>query len=179
MKKLNIGTNLVTLNKSYLDTKRLLASRLLVQANSGGGKSWAIRKILEESHGEAQQIVLDIEDDFSTLREKYDYVLVGKGGDNISADPRSAALLAIKLLELGVDAIINLYELPKHDRILFVKNFLNAMVDAPKSLWHPVLIVLDEAHIFAPESSRSEATNAVIDMESRGRKRGFCLIPAT
>ncbi|KKM69212.1 hypothetical protein LCGC14_1453210, partial [marine sediment metagenome] len=54
-----------------------------------------------------------------------------------------------------------------------------AMVNAPKALWHPVLVILDEAHVFAPEKSKSESVGAVIDMETRGRKRGFCLIPAT
>src|SRR6185312_1751746 len=63
--------------------------------------------------------------------------------------------------------------------IRFVKLFLEAMIAAPKELWHPTLVILDEAQLFAPEKSKSEALGAVIDMASRGRKRGFCLIPAT
>lgn len=173
-----IGQNLDTKEPLHLDIKELLKTRLLVQANSGGGKSWAIRKILEETHGKVQQIVLDIEDDFSTLREKYDYILAGKGGD-IAVDPRTAEIMARKVLELHADIIINLYELKQHERIRFVKHFLDAMVNSPKDLWHPVLIILDEAHHFAPEKSKAESLSAVIDMESRGRKRGFCLIPAT
>jgi len=161
-----------------LKIQELMRSRMLIQASSGGGKSWAIRKILEETHGYVQQIVLDVEDDFSSLREKYDYILVGKGGD-IAADPRSADLLARKILELKANAIINLYELKQHERIQFVKIYFDAMINAPKELWHHVLVILDEAHMFAPEKTRSESLSAVIDMESRGRKRGFCLIPAT
>lgn len=178
MRQVSIGTPSGKSGKFFMDTKALMRSRMLVQASSGGGKSWAVRKILEETHGEVQQIVLDVEDDFSTLREKFDYVLVGKGGD-ITADPRSADLLARKILELKVDVIINLYELKHRDRILFVKNFLDAMVNAPKELWHHVLVLLDEAHMFAPEKDKSESVGSVIDMASRGRKRGYCLIPAT
>jgi len=59
----------------------LIDTRALVQANSGGGKSYAIRKLLEKTHGKVHQIVFDIEGDFSSLREKFDYVLAGKGGD--------------------------------------------------------------------------------------------------
>lgn len=178
MKSVKIGKILGTGKALMLDIPALLKSRLLVQASSGGGKTYAIRKIIEETHGHVQQIILDVEDDFSTLREQFPFVLVGKGGD-IAADPRSAELLAKKVLELQADVIINLYELKQHERIRFVKVFLSAMVDAPKELWHPCIVVLDEAHMFAPEKAKAESLSAVIDMASRGRKRGFCLIPAT
>ncbi len=160
------------------DLNHLVESRFMIQANSGGGKSWAIRRFLEQSHGKVQHIILDIEGEFSTLREDYDYILAGKDGD-IPADPRSAALLARKLLELNVSAIIDLYELHAHERKQFVKIFLDAMVNAPKNLWHPCIVVLDEAHVFAPQVGQSEALQSVIDMATRGRKRGFCLVPAT
>ena len=79
--------------KITIDLPKLIESKLLVQANSGGGKSWALRRILEQSYGKVQHIILDSEGEFGTLREKYDYVLAAKGGD-IPAEPRSAALLA-------------------------------------------------------------------------------------
>lgn len=167
------------LNKEIgIDLPTLIDSRLLVQANSGGGKSWLLRRLLEQSHGKVQQIVIDLEGEFSTLREKYDYVLVGRGGDT-PADPKSAGLLARKLLELNVSAIIDLYELPHHERKRFVKVFLESMVNAPKELWHPAIVVIDEAHIFCPEKGHSEAMEAVIDLATRGRKRGFCAVLAT
>jgi hypothetical protein len=169
----------IKLNREIeVDLPKLIDSRLLVQANSGGGKSWLLRRILEQSHGKVQQIVLDPEGEFGTLREKYDYLLAGKGGD-IPAEPRSAAMLAHKLLELGVSAIIDLYELRAQERKAFVRLFLDAMVDAPKDLWHPVMVVLDEAHVFAPEKDVSEASSAVKDLATRGRKRGYCAVLAT
>lgn len=161
-----------------IDLTRLIETRLLIQANSGGGKSWCIRKILEATHGKVQHIVLDMEGEFASLREKFDYILAGKGGD-IPADPRSAELLARKVLELGTSIIIDLYELKHFERIRFVKLFFDALVNAPKELWHDCIIVLDEAHVFAPEKQQSEAMGSVIDLATRGRKRGFCLIPAT
>lgn len=165
-----------------IDLPKLLESRMLLQANSGGGKSWAIRRIVEQSFGKTQIIIIDVEGEFSTLREKYDFVLAGKGGDT-PADPRSAALLARRLLELKVSAIIDIYELPNHEKRQFVKLFLDALVHAPKELW-PVnyagcLVVVDEAHRFAPEKGQSEALQAVESLTSLGRKRGLCAILAT
>lgn len=161
-----------------IDLQKLVESRLLLQANSGGGKSWAIRRLLEQTNGKIQQIVIDVEDEFHTLREKFDYILAGSNGD-CPAETRSAALLARRLLELNVSAIIGIYELRAHDRIRFVRLFLDAMVNAPRELWHPVLVVVDEAHIFAPQQGEAESRNAVIDLMTRGRKRGFCGILAT
>ncbi len=161
-----------------IDLSTLIDTRLLVQANSGGGKSWLLRRLLEQSHGKVQQIVIDLEGEFSTLREKYDYILAAKEGDT-AAEPRSAALLARRLLELNVSAIIDLYELSHQERKRFVRLFLSAMINAPKSLWHPCLVIVDEAHVFAPQTGQSEAMEAVIDLATRGRKRGYCAVLAT
>ncbi|MCK5445425.1 MAG: ATP-binding protein, partial [Rhodospirillaceae bacterium] len=161
-----------------LDIPRLIESRMLVQANSGGGKSWAIRRILEQAFGHAQILILDPEGEFYTLREKYDYVLAGRDGD-CPAEHQSAALLARKFLEIGVNGIFDISELKAHERILFVKRFLEGLVNAPRKLWHPALVIVDEAHMFCPEKGRAECSPAVIDLMTRGRKRGFCGVLAT
>ena len=158
---------------------RLVESRMLVQANSGAGKSWALRRILEQTHGKIQQLVIDVEDEFHTLREKYDYVLAGRHGGDCPADVRSAPLLARRLLELGASTIMGIYELQAHDRIRFVRLFLESLINAPRDLWHPVLVVVDEAHVFAPQVGEAESAASVIDLMTRGRKRGFCGILAT
>lgn len=162
-----------------IDLPRLLETRLLVQANSGGGKSWALRRLLEQTADQVQQIVIDPEGEFSTLREKHDYIVCAAHDADAVAHPRTAKLLARRLLETGVSAVLDIYDLKPHERKAFVRHFLEAFVDAPKKLWHPVLIVLDEAHVFAPEKGSAESLGAVIDLATRGRKRGFCLCAAT
>lgn len=170
-----------------IDVNRLLVTRLLLQANSGGGKSYALRRLLEQTHGACQQIVIDPDGEFHTLREKYDYVLAGKGGD-CAATVRTAPLLARRLLELGVSAIVDIYDLGA-DRPAFVAEFIGALMDAPRELWHPVMVVVDEAHKFAPETGKrrrkreaatmDDCTAAVISLMDSGRKRGFCGVLAT
>lgn len=173
MKKASLGPGI------DIDVAQLIKSRLLVQANSGGGKSYTIRRMCEQTFGLVQHIIIDPEGEFYTLREKYDYSLLGKGGDG-PADLKSATLLARRLLELGVSAIIDISELGVR-RPRFVKLFLEALVAVPRDLWRPVLVVLDEAHKFCPEKGRgeSESTAAVIDLMTVGRKRGFCGVLAT
>lgn len=170
----------ITLGTGFtINLETLLATRLLIAANSGGGKSWALRKLLEETNGEVQQIVIDLEGEFYSLRDKFDdYLLIGKDGD-MRADVRAAGMLATKLLELGASAVLDLSELKFHERKHFVRLFLENMMEAPEELWRPVMVVIDEAHHFAPQVEENEARAAVIDLMTRGRKRGFCGILAT
>jgi hypothetical protein len=161
------------------DLQKLIDTRALIQANSGGGKSHTLRRLLEQTHGKVQQLVIDPEGEFSSLREKGDYILAAKTGGDTAADPRAAKLLAERLLQLGVSAILDIYELKAHERIRFVRAFLEALVDAPKTLWHPALVVVDEAHVFCPQQGEAESAGAVIDLCTRGRKRGFSAILAT
>ena len=170
--------------RADLDT--ILRSNLLVQANSGGGKSWLLRRMIEQSFGRVPQIIIDPEGEFSTLRQKFDLVLVGKGGDT-PADIRSAQLLAHRLLELGTSAVIDLFEMSKSNRLVWVAAFVQALVDAPKKLWRDLLLYVDEAHELAPEaglgahesSSEKQCRHALIDFAAKGRKRGYGVVAAT
>jgi hypothetical protein len=159
---------------------RLIESKLLVQANSGGGKSWAVRYLLEQTHGRVQHIVLDREGEFATLREHYAYLLAGREGD-VAADVRSAKLLARKLLELGLSAVIDLSEMSLGQQKEYVARFVDAINHLPRALWKDCLIVIDEAHLFAPEKGKgsSVASEPIALLLSTGRKRGYCVVLAT
>lgn len=170
-----------------VELELLMEQNLLLQANSGGGKSWALRRLIEQAYGKLPIIVIDPEGEFSTLRSKFDFLLVGKGGET-PADPRSAKLLAHKLLELRVSAVCDLFELAPRTRVEWVAVFVQALVDAPKHLWGDLMLATDEAHDFAPEkghgSSASNApqaasTAALASFASKGRKRGFLTVAAT
>lgn len=77
-----------------IDLPKLLETRLLIQASSGGGKSWALRRLLEQTAKQVQQIVIDPEGEFSTLREKFDYIICAPYGADAVATPATAAGLA-------------------------------------------------------------------------------------
>jgi uncharacterized protein len=159
------------------DLAKLLESRMLIQASSGSGKSRTLRRIAEQIHGHVQTIIVDPEGEFASLRERFDYVLAGKGGET-PAEPRGAALLAERLLELGVSAIVDLYEMKPDARQEFVSRFFAKLVDIPKPLYHPVVTILDEAQMFAAEGAKTPAALAVVDYATRGRKRGHALVLA-
>lgn len=175
-----------------IDLKVLLRTRALVQANSGGGKSYLLRRLAEQLFGKVQTIILDREGEFSTLRQKYGYLHVGDGGDT-PADVRSAKLLAEKILEHRISAVCDLFEAFRSkplDRRAWVAAFLEALIDAPRSMWRDLVVIVDEAHQFCPQENPKAASMAEREIVSRckeamialatvGRKRGYCAIWAT
>jgi hypothetical protein len=157
----------------------LLETRMLVQANSGAGKSWTLRRVLEQTATGVQQLVIDPEGEFASLREKFDYIVCAPHDADAVATPQTAAALARALWEANTSAILDIYELKAHERVLFVRRFLEALINAPKKVWHPTLVAIDEVQMFAPQVGSAESLQAVIDLASRGRKRGLALVGAT
>lgn len=175
---IDLGTN--SGRKSVrLDLGKLIATRALVCANSGAGKSYLIRKIVEGALPTIPTIILDREGEFATLREHFDVALIGPGGEAACA-VATAAKLARRLIEMQISAVIDLSDLAMADKRRFVRLFLESLIALPRELWHPTLIVIDEAHQFAPESGReAESLPAVVALMDQGRKRGFGTILAT
>lgn len=161
-----------------IDLAALLERRLLIQAASGAGKSTLVRALAEQLVGHVQQWVIDREGDFVTLREVGDFVLVGRGGD-VPADRKSVKLLARRLMELGASAVFDLSELRMHEQREYVKLLFDELTHMPRSLWHQLMVWLDEGHFFAPQAEKCVSTQAVADAASVWRKRGYCLAVAT
>src|ERR1700709_2645557 len=59
-----------------LDLEELLATLLLVQGNSGSGKSHLLRRLLEQSAPWVQQTIIDPEGDFVALAERFGHLLI-------------------------------------------------------------------------------------------------------
>jgi uncharacterized protein len=176
MKQIVIGSKE---NPVALDLPRLLASRLLIQGTSGSGKSRLLRRLIEQAAPLIQCIVIDPEGEFGTLREKHDMVLAGPGGE-VSIALKNAKVFARRLMELRTSAVIDLYEIDRHLRMQYVRDFLDALLDIPKDLYHPTLVIIDEAHGLCPEQTGGAITKqSVIDLMDKGRKRGLGTILAT
>jgi len=156
-----------------IDLPRLIETRLLIQGQSGSGKSYAVRRLLEQTHGHVQQLVLDVDDEYASLRERFEVVLGGPGRD-FPVEVRSAAQLARRLLELGVSAVLNLSDLRMDAQYQFAARFLEGLIAAPREAHRGALVVVEEVQRLAPQGGGdADCTRAVIDLMQRGRKRGL------
>lgn len=163
-----------------LNLADLVAKCALVQGVRGSGKSYLVRVIVEQTIPEVQTIILDPEGEFVSLREKLAILIAGPNGD-VPCEVRSAKLFARRVAELGLSAVLDMSELSIDEQKQYVETFLTAIHNLPKSLWRPRLIVLDEAHVYCPESGKgkSVAREAVTRLMSQGRKRGCGAILVT
>lgn len=164
-----------------IDPGKLVGGCALIQGTRGCGKSYLVRVIVEQTiPAGLQTIILDPEGEFATLREKCDILIAGPDGD-VPCEVRSAKLLARRVAELGVSTVVDMSDLLRDDQAALVDAFLTELDRLPKRLEQSRLVVIDEAHEFAPEQgkARSQSTKAVIALMSRGRKRGLGAILVT
>ncbi|QKV17245.1 ATP-binding protein [Oricola thermophila] len=166
---------------AMLDIEELLATRLLVQGNSGSGKSHLLRRLLEQSAKWVQQVVIDPEGDFVTLADAFGHVVV-------DADRSEGELVGIanRIRQHRVSCVLTLEGLEIDDQMRAAATFLNALFDAEREYWFPVLVVVDEAQMFAPaaggevaEDARRASLGAMTNLMCRGRKRGLAGVIAT
>jgi len=162
-----------------IDLGKLLATRLLIQAASGGGKSFALRRILEQTHGLVQQIVIDPEGELVTLAEKFDFMVCAPDSAVAPLRPESGGATADLIFRSGRSTILSLGEFEIEEMQAFVADFVKGLMRQPKELWRHCLVAIDEGAIFAPQSDKAVSKKPMIDLSARGRKRGFCPIVAT
>ena len=164
-----------------LDLEELLATRLLVQGNSGSGKSHLLRRLLEQSAGAVQQVVIDPEGDFVGLADAYGHVVVE--GSHGEAD---LGAIAARVRAHRVSVVLNLESLDMEAQMRACAAFLGGLFEAERAHWYPALVVVDEAQIFAPaaagevsDEARKAALGAMTNLMCRGRKRGLAGVIAT
>ena len=96
MTQITIGKNIENGKPTILDFKKLVNGRTFVSSMTDGGKSWTIRKIIEEIFGKVGVIILDPEGEYASLREEFPFLIVGK---DIPLEVDSAEFLAEQILK--------------------------------------------------------------------------------
>jgi len=132
-----------------LDLEELLATRLLVQGNSGSGKSHLLRRLLEQSAPWVQQVVIDPEGDFVSLADAHGHLVIDAAAQTEQALAHAAARVRVH----RVSVVLNLENLDAEGQMRHAASFLGGLFDADRDCWTPVLVVVDEAQLFAPAAA--------------------------
>jgi uncharacterized protein len=167
---------------AVLDLEELLATRLLVQGNSGSGKSHLLRRLLEQSASWVQQTIIDPEGDFVTLAERFGHLVI----DAEAHSERSLQLAGERARIHRVSTVLNLEGLDAENQMRRAAVFLNGLFEVARDHWYPMLVVVDEAQLFAPaiagevsDEARKLSLGAMTNLMCRGRKRGLAGVIAT
>src|SRR3954462_2538762 len=122
---------------ALLDLEELLATRLLLQGNSGLGKSHLLRRLLEQSAPLVQEAVIDPEGDFVTLADKFGHVVV-----DASRTEGDLQRIAARVRQHRVSVVLNLEGLDTEQQMRCAAAFLGGLFDAERDLWYPMLVVV-------------------------------------
>lgn len=166
-----------------LDLRKLVEGRLLIQGNSGAGKSMLLRRLFEQAFGKIQQLLLDRDGEFSTLAEKFD-VAVLSAADVMRVGGEA---FARHIREHRYSAVLDLSDATSEDCLALVAELATALVEAPQQHWYPMLVLVDEAQTLVPRydpgdvapETRKRTIRALADLMGRGRKRGLAGVIAT
>lgn len=166
-----------------IDLAKLIDGRLLIQGNSGAGKSMLLRRLFEKSFGRVQQLLIDPDGEFSTLKEHFDVAVL------TAADIARVGgqIFAHHLREHRYSAVLDLSDATSEDRLDIVADLAEGLLSASEQFWHPLLVLVDEAQTLAPHydtgdvsaDTRKRSTAMLADMMGRGRKRGIAGVIAT
>ncbi|MER8387282.1 DUF87 domain-containing protein [Mesorhizobium sp. M1380] len=166
-----------------IDLAKLIDGRLLIQGNSGAGKSMLLRRLFEKAFGRVQQLLIDPDGEFSTLKEHFDVaVLTAADISRIGGE-----VFAHHLREHRYSAVLDLSDATSEDRLDIVADLAEGLLTAAEQFWHPLLVLVDEAQTLAPHydtgdvtaDTRKRSTAMLADLMGRGRKRGIAGVIAT
>jgi GTPase SAR1 family protein len=166
-----------------IDLGKLIEGRLLIQGNSGAGKSMLLRRLFEQAFGRVQQLLIDPDGEFSTLADSFD-VAVLNSAEMLRV---GGGAFAHHLREHQYSAVLDLSDATSEQRLSIVADIAAGLVNAPEAHWRPLLVLIDEAQTFAPHydtgdvdaETRKRAIASLADLMGRGRKRGVAGIIAT
>ena len=163
--------------------------------NKGAGKSHALAIVAEQSHKNRLPFIFyDKNGDACSLRELGDDVVVL--GNTRHHQPERKAHYSLestmgnmgqyikRAVKDGFSLVIDLSAIEDIDaRPLYLAQMLNMHHSIAGMFRHPTMVIIDEAHEFAPQyqatSAQKDSLKAMKLMMSDGRKRGIYSISAT
>ncbi|WP_437286126.1 helicase HerA domain-containing protein [Sorangium sp. So ce406] len=157
--------------------------RVGIWASSGRGKSFGVGVLCEELLAAGIPVVaVDPEGELYTLRERFRLLVLGGAHADLPlpSGERAAALALARVLDEGLGLVIDLSDQPTN------RAQQEAALPFLERLWvllserrAPAALVVEEVHIFAPQSGASLTSDILHRFAKQGRKRGVLLAVAS
>lgn len=169
----------------------LVTQSIAALARKGGGKSYTAAVIVEEViRVKVPVVIIDPTGAHWGLRSSADgtgpglpVVIFGGDHGHVPLDPSSGKEIANVVLEHPGAYILDLSAfVSRRDEVRFVAAFLDRLYRGKKPDTGPLLVVVDEADIFAPQRPGPDQTNSLGATESivrRGRIKGLGIMLIT
>lgn len=157
--------------------------RVGIWASSGRGKSFGVGVLCEELLAAGIPIVaIDPEGELYTLRERFRVLVLGGAHADLPlpSGERAAEIALARVLDDGLGLIVDLSDQPTN------RSQQEAALPFLERLWvllserrAPAALVIEEVHVFAPQSGASLTSELLHRFAKQGRKRGVLLVVAS
>ncbi len=158
----------------------LIGQRVAVLGISGSGKTNTVAVLVEELLPRLPVTIVDVEGEYYGLKECYDLLVAGRSMHaEVPLMIENAAAIADISIQRGISVILDLSEYDQDEMQAILLSYFEAIWKASTALKSPYEIVIEEAHEFVPQGSRTPLKTLLTRFALRGRKRGVGVILAS
>jgi uncharacterized protein len=164
-----------------LNPDTFIGESVAVLGIPGSGKSNTGAVLMEECLDLGIPIcVVDLEGEYYTLKDEYpDVTVVGNSLEcqvDFVLTMDNAREVGVKAYDNGLSFVIDLSGEPPENQEAILARCFSAIWDRAQVLRIPLVIFLEEAHTWIPQSGKTSVTNLFVRIAVRGRKRGLSLV---
>jgi len=161
-----------------LETQAFVGRSVAVLGITGSGKTNTAAVLIEEllTQGLPMTIV-DIEGEYWGLKQSYDLLIAGRSEHaELEIGPDNAAQLAKISVQRGISVILDLSDYTQDEQYAFLVAYFQSLWDVAGKERKPYQIILEEAHEWVPQGTRTPLKQLLTRIALRGRKRGLGII---
>jgi len=157
--------------------------RVGIWASSGRGKSFGVGVLCEELLSAGIPVIaIDPEGELHTLREQYRVLVLGgeRADLPLPAGRMGIHLTLTHVLAEGLGLVVDLSDRPTNrTQQEAARPWLEELWSLMSERRAPAALVVEEVHIFAPQSGSSTTADMMQRFAKQGRKRGAILVAAS
>lgn len=171
--------NIDTENRLNLQPSDLVGQRIVVLGTSGSGKSNTAAVLLEELLPHFPFTIVDPDGEYWGLREQYQMLLVGNmERADVKVEAHNAGAIAALSFHERVPVILDFSESRANEMMAFLVAYFEMLweITSPEAARKAYGLLFEEARVFAPQGKPTPVKPLLVDIATRGRKRGLTTI---
>jgi len=162
----------------HLTTDSFVGKSTALLGITGSGKTNSAAVLIEEllSNG-LPMTICDIEGEYYGIKQRHDVLVAGRSEHaELLLNPENAGALARASIERGISVILDLSEYTEEESYRCLVEYFTVLWDVASKVKRPYQVVLEEAHEWLPEGTRTPLKALLTRIALRGRKRGLGMI---
>lgn len=161
----------------HLSIEEVIGQRIAVLGISGSGKTNTGAVLVEELLPHLPVTIVDVEGEWYGLKECYELLVAGRSEHaEVPLMLENAAALAEISIRRGISIILDLSEYDQDEMQEILLAYFQRLWQLATSQKTPYEVVIEEAHEFVPQGTRSPLKTLLTRFALRGRKRGVGVI---